>query len=196
MCGVLLGITLTPPLVAQRTVAPATSPAEETVIVLSPFEVSAETETGYSAATTLAGNRLNTELRDIGNAVTVVTSQFLRDIGATNNATLLQYTTNTEVGSIQGNFAGLGDGAQLNETARFRNPNANTRVRGLAAADNSRDYFLTDIPWDGFNVDRVDLQRGPNSIMFGQGSPAGLINTSTQGAAFRNAGEVDLRFAR
>jgi outer membrane receptor protein involved in Fe transport len=195
MCGVLLGITLTPPLVAQRTVAPATSTADaEAVIVLSPFEVSAETETGYSAATTLAGNRLNTELRDIGNAVTVVTSQFLRDIGATNNATLLQYTTNTEVGSIQGNFAGLGDGAQLNETARFRNPNANTRVRGLAAADNSRDYFLTDIPWDGFNVDRVDLQRGPNSIMFGQGSPAGLINTSTQGAAFRNAGEVDLRF--
>src|SRR5690606_7531025 len=86
------------------------------------------------------------------------------------------------------------DGAQLNETGRFANPNQNTRVRGLASADNARDYFLTDIPWDGYNVDRVDLQRGPNSIMFGQGSPAGLINTGTQTAGFKNSADVEFRF--
>ncbi len=76
--------------------APATAAAgqteEEDVLVLSPFEVSAESDTGYSTATTLAGNRLNTELRDIGNAVTVINSQFLKDIAATSNETLLQYT--------------------------------------------------------------------------------------------------------
>ena len=67
---------------AQQTPAPAatTPPEGEDIIVLSPFEVSAEEEQGYSAATTLAGNRLNTELRDIGNAVTVITGQFLKDI--------------------------------------------------------------------------------------------------------------------
>lgn len=185
------------PLAAQST-APATTPAaeqeQEEVIVLSPFEVTTEENEGYTAANTLAGNRLNTELRDIGNAVTVITPQFLKDIGATSNESLLQYTTGTEVGNIQGNFAGLGDGAQLNETDRFTRPNQNTRVRGLAAADNARDYFLTDIPWDGYNVDRVDLQRGPNSIMFGLGSPAGLINTTTQSANFKNSGEIDFRF--
>lgn len=171
-----------------------TSVPGEEVIVLSPFEVTTEETEGYSAATTLAGNRLNTELRDIGNAVQVVTSQFLRDIGAVNNETLLQYTTNTEVGSIYGNFAGVGDAAQLSETDKFKNPSQNTRVRGLTAADNTRDYFLTDIPWDSYNVDRVDLQRGPNSILFGQGSPAGIINSGTKTAAFANSGEFEFRF--
>ncbi|HEX9785485.1 MAG TPA: TonB-dependent receptor plug domain-containing protein, partial [Opitutaceae bacterium] len=165
---------------------------EEEAIVLSPFEVTTDENEGYSAATTFAGNRLNTELRDIGNAVTVVTGQFLADTAAVNNESLLQYTVGTEVGSVSGNFAGVGDGAQLND--RFLNPNQNTRVRGLTSADNTRDFFLTNIPWDGYNVDRVDLQRGPNSILFGQGSPAGIINTGTKTAAFNNSGEVEFRF--
>lgn len=163
---------------------------DEEVLVLSPFEVSAEADTGYVSATTLAGNRLNTELRDIGNAVTVINSQFLKDIAATSNETLLQYTVGTEIGNIRGNFAGTGDGSFLDESSRFVNPSQNTRVRGLAAADNTRDYFLSDIPWDGFNVDRVDLQRGPNSILFGQGSPAGIINVGLKQASYRNSNEV------
>ncbi len=176
---------------AQTAAQPAAqAQEEEDVLVLSPFEVSADEDTGYATATTLAGNRLNTELRDIGNAVTVINSQFLRDIAATDNSSLLQYTVGTEVGNVGGNFAGTGDGAFLDESSRFVNPNQNTRVRGLAEADNTRDYFLSDIPWDGFNVDRVDLQRGPNSILFGQGSPAGIINVGLKQASYRNANEV------
>ncbi|HVT73730.1 MAG TPA: TonB-dependent receptor plug domain-containing protein [Lacunisphaera sp.] len=166
---------------------------EEEVIVLTPFEVSSEATTGYQATSTLAGNRLATELRDVGNAVTVVTSQFLKDIGATDNKTLLQYTTNTEVGGFYGNFAGAGDSSHLDESSRFTNPNSNTRIRGLTSADNTRDYFLTDIPWEGYNIDGVDLQRGPNSILFGQGSPAGIINTRTKSAAFKDSNEVSVR---
>lgn len=177
-----------------QSVAESAEVDDEEVIELSPFEVSAEEEQGYAAATTLAGNRLNTELRDIGNAVTVVTQQFLQDVGAVDNETLLQYTVNTEVGNVQGNFTGTGDGALLDESGRFTNPNQNTRVRGLAAADNTRDYFLSNIPWDGYNVDRVDLQRGPNSILFGQGSPAGIINVGTKQAMFSNNNEVSFRF--
>ncbi len=117
----------------------------------------------------------------------------MQDIGATNNETLLQYTLGTEVGNIQGNFAGVGDGATLNESGRFKNPNQNTRVRGLTAADNTREYFQTDIPWDGYAVDRIDLQRGPNSILFGQGSPAGIINTGLRQASFKNGSEAEVR---
>lgn len=172
---------------------PVSSEQDEEVLVLSPFEVSADEVSGYTAATTLAGNRLNTELRDVGNAVTVVTSQFLKDIQATNNETLLQYTAGTEVGNVRGNFAGLGDGQVLDEATTFDRPNQNTRVRGLASADNTRDYFLTDIPWDAYNVDRVDLQRGPNSILFGLGSPAGLLNVGTKQAGFRDTNEIQIR---
>lgn len=179
---------------AAPSTAKPTTPPEEDVIILSPFEVSATNDNGYSAATTLAGNRLNTELRDIGNAVSVITGQFLKDIGATNNETLLQYTTGTEVGSVYGNFAGMGDGSFLDESTKFIQPNNTTRVRGLTAADNTRDYFMSDIPWDGFDVDGVDLQRGPNSILFGQGSPAGIINIRTKQASFRNSNEITARY--
>ncbi len=166
----------------------------EEVFELSPFEVTADKEGGYKAVDTLAGNRLNTELRDIGSAISVVTNQFLDDVGATDSKSLLQYTVGTEVGSIEGNYAGVGDGAQLGEADKFKNPSTNTRVRGLTAADNSRDYFISEIPWDGYNIDRVELQRGPNSILFGQGSPAGLINVGLQGASFGDEGKLEAKF--
>ena len=194
----IAGAVLTAGAYAQTAPAPAAAPAapatEEEIIVLSPFEVSATENTGYAAATTLAGNRLNTELRDIGSAVTVVTAEFLKDVGATDNRTLLQYTASSEVGGSFGNFAGTGDGPKLDEAGRLMTPNTNTRVRGLAAADNTRDFFMTDIPWEGYSVDGVDLQRGANSILFGMGSPAGIINTRTKMAMFRNANEISLRY--
>ncbi|HVZ66588.1 MAG TPA: TonB-dependent receptor plug domain-containing protein [Lacunisphaera sp.] len=169
---------------------PALTPPKDEIITLTPFEVTASNQESYTAATTLAGNRLNTELRDVGSAVTVITKEFLKDVGATNNNSLLQYTTGTEVGGVYGNFAGTGDAAALSEPDR---PSQNTRVRGLAVADNTRDFFRSQIPWDSYNIDRIDLQRGPNAILFGEGSPAGIINAGTKGALFKDSGEIELR---
>lgn len=172
--------------------APADQPQK--VVKLSPFYVSASEDTGYMGTATLAGTRIKTDLRDVGSAISVVTAQFLKDTGATDNQDLLVYTTNTEVGGIAGNFAGTGNGQTLDETSLLRNPQTNTRIRGLAAADNTRDYFLTDIPWDSYNVERVDMQRGPNGILFGLGSPAGIINTTTKEASFKDQTTVQARF--
>lgn len=177
----------------QPTPAPSAAPDEE-VIELSPFAVTSSEDRGsYQAGATLAGSRIRTELRDVGSAISVVTSQFLQDTGAKNNETLLQYTVGTEVGGIGGNFAGLGDTQTLDDTAARLAPNANTRVRGLGAADNTRDFFLTDIAWDSFNTGRVDIQRGPNAILFGIGKPAGIINASLNEAAFKRSGSAELR---
>lgn len=177
----------------KSTPATATSTEIEDTIILTPFEVSSSKDVGYSASTTLAGNRLNTELRDVGNSISVVTEQFMKDVGATDNKTLLQYTAGTEVGSIQGNFTGGQIGQKADESGTFASPNQNTRVRGLTSADNTRDFFMSDIPWDGYNIERVDLSRGPNSIIYGQGSPGGIINNSTKQAKFKNSGETTQR---
>ncbi|OIR03992.1 catecholate siderophore receptor Fiu precursor [mine drainage metagenome] len=171
--------------------ASTSSAKDDDVILLTPFEVNASrSDTGYTATHTLAGNRLNTDLRDIGSSVTVYTSQLFKDIGATNNTSLLQYTVSSEVGGVYGNFAGTGDSAALSEPDR---PSQTTRIRGLAAADNTRDFFHSEIPWDSYNIDRVDLQRGPNAILFGEGSPAGIINADTKQAMFKNSGEVEMK---
>ena len=100
---------------SAQTAAPAPESqqaTEEEVIVLSPFEVTASESSGYAATTTLAGSRINTQLKDVGSAISVVTSEFLKDTGATDSKTLLQYTTNTEVASIQGNFTSAGSSNQ------------------------------------------------------------------------------------
>lgn len=180
-----------------QTTAPTTgpAPAEETeeTLVLSPFVVEAEEDEGYVAKNTLAGTRLRTELRDVGSAVSVVTKQFLQDTGARNTQDLLVYTTNTEVGGISGNFVGAGTGAIIDAQAQRASPQTNTRVRGLSNADNTRDFFLTDIPWDSYIVGRVDMQRGPNAILFGIGSPAGIVNSSINTATYKNEGNIELR---
>ena len=72
-------------------------PADEQVVKLSPFEVTASKDVGYQATETLAGTRIRTNLADIGASISVITPEILHDIGATDNASLLQYTTNTEV---------------------------------------------------------------------------------------------------
>ena len=196
------------PLLAQTVPAPSTAgappaksemkPSEATkleeVVVLTPFEVTATKDNGYQATETLAGTRIRTDLKDVAGALSVYTKDFLNDIGATDAGTLLQFTTNAEVAGTRGTYAGLGNGTSVNETATLRAPGGTSnRVRGLAAADSTRDFFVTDIPWDSFNVDRVDIQRGPNSILFGLGSPAGIQNTTTRNAEFRDKNEVVFR---
>lgn len=159
---------------------------------LSPFTVTDEGSKGYQATSTLAGTRLRTDLRDVSSAVSIVTQQFLRDTGATKNEDLLVYTPSTEVGGLRGNYTGTGNGAVLRND-NLVSPNTNNRVRGLSAADTTRDYFLTDIPWDAYNIDHVELQRGPNAILFGLGKPGGVINGSQNQAGFKNLGSVEFR---
>lgn len=195
----LMLLAAAPKLMAQATPqapVPATDAAEET-ITLDPFSVTASEENGgYAVKDTLAGTRIRTELKDVASSLSVINAQFLQDTGAKNTSDLLVYTTNTEVGGVYGNFSGAGGSQSYSENATLLRPSNNTRVRGLDAADNTRDYFLSDIPWDGYNVDRVDMQRGPNSILFGVGSPAGIINTSINGATYKTGGKFENRIGQ
>ncbi|MBE7537808.1 MAG: TonB-dependent receptor plug domain-containing protein [Opitutaceae bacterium] len=212
-CGLLLVVALSP--LAAQTVpaAPSKLPRtrnvpkqdelvvrsetenllDETPLVLSPFSVQGDAVVGYQAKTTLASTRLRTKVDDVGTALQIVTAQFLKDTGATDNQSLLSYTTGTEVGGFAGNFDGNVRGATILENSLSR-PDLNTRIRGLSRADNTREFESTDIKWDSYNISSVEIQRGANTILFGLGSPSGLINASLKQAEFRNAGEVSIRF--
>ena len=171
--------------------APADAATDDSgLVTLSPFEVTAVKDTGYQATQTLAGTRIRTDLKDVASAIQVITKDYMSDIGATDNSTLLQYTTNAEVSGSRGSYAGTGYGTTLNSVTSIT---GTQRVRGLTSADQTRDFFATNIPWDSYNTDRVDIQRGPNAILFGLGSPAGIINSATHDAEFRDKGSAELR---
>ncbi|MDA0349613.1 MAG: hypothetical protein O3C20_19655 [Verrucomicrobia bacterium] len=153
---------------------------EEDVFELSPFSVEASEDDGYMATTTLAGSRVRSSIRDIGASLAIVTQEFLEDVGATSGESLLANIGNVEVGGSLGNFANSNGGTSTSETRE--NPQRAQRVRGLDSAITTRNYFQTDIPFDAYNTTRVTVNRGPNSILFGLGSPGGVIDNTTNSA--------------
>jgi outer membrane receptor protein involved in Fe transport len=167
------------PLFAQQAAQPPSpnrNDQKEEVVELTPFTVSSAKNEGYAATSSLAGTRLNTPLKDVASAIQVVTPQFMADTGVTNITQLLVYTTNTESSGLGGNYLAGSDADSINRA--LSQPQRATRVRGLAEADLTRDFFLTDIGLDSYNIENVDIQRGPNSILFGLGSPAGIVNSN------------------
>lgn len=162
--------------------------AEEEVYVLTPFEVSSADSDGYTATSTLAGTRMRMRLDDVGSSVSVFTEQLMEDLSAVDNETLLAYGLGTEVGGARGNF--INPNSEGLENSNLVDPQSNNRIRGLTNADTTRNFFKSDVPWDGYNTYRIDVQRGANSILFGLGSPAGIINNSTDTAGFYNDNRV------
>jgi outer membrane receptor for ferric coprogen and ferric-rhodotorulic acid len=72
----LIALLGAPAAIAQTTTAPRPE-----AIVLTPFEVSSASDNGYAATETLAGTRLRTNLRDIGASLSILTPEFMRDLG-------------------------------------------------------------------------------------------------------------------
>lgn len=197
-------------LAQQAAPAPAVAPsaAEDEAIVLSPFVVDASQDKGYFAQNTLAGSRLNTNISDLGASISVVTKQQMEDTASVDINDVFRYEINTE-GSSTYTPAGAnnlsmrndgvrdyGAGATLgNGLATFTNANAN-RVRGLGAPTTAINYYpaIGSIPMDSYNVQSLEISRGPNSMLFGLGSPAGIVNQSTAQAALnRNTFNVTTR---
>lgn len=162
------------------------------IFTLNPFSVDEADSVGYLARSSLAGTRLKAPLRDIAATISVVTEEFLNDTGSTDLQDLLVYTANTEVLGIGGNFANPNTSIVVGavQDSQFRQPNTNTRVRGLAAADLTREYNATSISMDSYNTSRVVINRGANAILFGLGSPAGIINNQIHTPVFEDHGEV------
>jgi hypothetical protein len=180
------------PVPDERRNATATTSA---AVTLSPFLVQEDGDQGYYASQTLAGGRLRQDIKDLGSSIQVITREFMDDLGVTGVEELFQYTTSTEVGGILGNFTGATDnsGGDTSTGDARRDPDGTTRVRGLSAPDRARNFFKTDIPFDAYNTDRVDINRGANSFLFGLGSPAGLTNTGMVKARFRDTNEISTR---
>ncbi|MCB1124036.1 MAG: hypothetical protein KJT03_20960, partial [Verrucomicrobiae bacterium] len=95
-----------------------------------------------------------------------------------------------EVGGARGNF--FNPNTEGLENDNLIDPQSNNRIRGLTNADSTRNFFKSDVPWDSYNTYRIDVQRGPNSILFGLGSPAGIINNTTRTAVWDDENRLQL----
>lgn len=169
---------------------------------MSPFEIqTSKNDIGYFASNTLAGSRLNSKIEDLAAPITVVTKQQLEDTNSHDLNDVFLYEANTE-GSlnytkIQIDRSGLKDnigGTATNGIGANNSTTAN-RIRGLVAADLTWNYYpaINRVRGDAYNADSLEISRGPNSILAGLGSPAGILNQSIgTGRINSNSNEVDL----
>ncbi len=168
---------------------------DDEVFQLSPFTVDGSGEMGYTATSTLAGTRINTKLSDLANSITVVTKELMEDLQVTEATTMLPFVGNLETAGADGTFGGVGTGGETIEYRGInRNPDNRNRVRGLARADSTRNYVPTNIKFDSYNTERVTVNRGPNSTLFGLGSPGGIVDNTTISPRMANRNKVQFTY--
>ena len=160
---------------AKSTAASATSDNGEKVVELSPFEVSGGSDKGYFASNTMSGTRLNSKIEDLAASITVITKQQLMDTAAVDINDIFLYEANTEgIGQFSDP---TNDGRGIYDNVAG-NPQTANRVRGLGAANIAVGGFAANslLPIDSYNIDAVEISRGPNSNIFGMGDPSGTVN--------------------
>lgn len=153
----------------------ARAAAGDEVVELSPFQVVADT-TGYLASNTMSGTRLNARIEDLGAAITVITKQQLIDTAALDINDVFQTEIGTE-GAYQFTDQSVDFQGRVIDNVQD-SPQTSNRVRGLSSANISVDGFTATsrIPFDAYNLDSIELSRGPNSTLNGLGNAGGTVN--------------------
>jgi outer membrane receptor protein involved in Fe transport len=124
---------------------------------------------------------MNSSLFQTPAPISVLTKEFLDDIGAENTQDILKVAMSsvTERADSSGT---------LQEAFDTR-----ANIRGFVESTITRDYLPNMVQSRGilasdlFNVDRADLSRGPNSVLYGAGRPGGAINTSSKRAVLNGS---------
>ena len=138
--------------------------AEEAATEVSGVIVTAARDKDYQADRSLAATRTDTPLRDVPQSVSVITDRLIKDQAMQGMADLVRY--------VPGATMGLGEGHRDAPTLRGAASTADFFVDGV------RDdvQYIRDL----YNVERVEVLKGPNAMIFGRGGGGGVINRVTK----------------
>lgn len=157
-------------------------PGEATVIS-APITLSAVTVTGervspYQGKETRSLTKTETPLRDIPQSVTVLTRAAIADQAMLSLADATRYVPGVTMGQGEGN----------RDQPYFRGNNGN----GDLYVDGVRDdvEYLRDL----YNVERVEIPKGSNALIFGRGAGGGLINRVSKQATWIQGRELTLQY--
>lgn len=163
-----------PAAVAQT--APATSQQS-----LPEVQVQGQRDAGFKQDSTSTGTRTETQLRDIPQFINIVPQEVIRSQGINTMADALR--------NVPGITMSAPEGGTQNQQ--------NFWIRGFPAGgdiflDSTRD--LGEYNRDLFNVDSVEVLKGPSSLMFGRGSAGGVINEVSKSPFLGSRKEIGLTY--
>ncbi|MCC5807193.1 MAG: TonB-dependent receptor [Opitutales bacterium] len=135
---------------------------DDDVYVLDPFTVSGGEVRGYQVRNTLSATRFNAIIREVPLTITSLTREFLEDTYSLTLEDSVRFT------------AGVTQGASstAEETGGFY-------IRGLRTLRSKRNGINQLYSQDMTNVERVEVVKGPMSLLYGQVEPGGIVNYLT-----------------
>ncbi|MFM9080333.1 MAG: TonB-dependent receptor plug domain-containing protein, partial [Opitutaceae bacterium] len=155
--------------VAPTTPAAAPAPRAEDAVQLTPFTVNTDRDTGFAAASALAGGRLATDLRDTPAAYSVINREFIEALNLTDLMDAQNWSPGATFQSDIGTF-------------NFTTFTVRYTSRGVGAGQQLRNFFPVNGDNDSYALERYDFGRGANSILFGNGSLGGVSSSTTKQA--------------
>ena len=163
-----VALTVAAPLAAQQTDSTRADSTARDTITLRPVVISARAADRRFPAYTSSATKTERALRDVPQAVTVLSRDLIADQAMQSMADLVRY--------VPGVSMGQGEGHRDAPTIRGNSSTADFFVDGVR--DDAQ--YLRDL----YNVERVEALRGSNAMMFGRGGGGGVINRVTKTALF------------
>ncbi|MGF1567348.1 MAG: TonB-dependent siderophore receptor [Nodosilinea sp.] len=135
------------------------SSGEEAIQVV----VTGEQDEGYNPSDATTATRTNTPLRDIPQSIQVIPRQVIEDQAVTN---ISDATRNVSGVTVRGGFGGQND---------------NYNIRGFDNFDRLRNgFFAPSSDINPSNIERIEVLKGPASVLYGALEPGGVINFITR----------------
>lgn len=140
------------------------------------IEVTAAPLPQYQSKRTRSASKTDTALVDLPQSISVITSDTLRDQNMLSVADVVRYVPGVGIAQGEGN----------RDTPVFRG-NSSTSDLFVDGMRDDVQYFR-----DFYNVDQVEVLRGPNAMIFGRGGSGGVFNRVTKAADWDEHRDVSL----
>lgn len=166
LAAATLGAALPAYLAAQINPPPSGNdqPPRREMIVLPTFQVSTSQDVGYRAGNSVSATRIDTPIKDLPFTISAFTDQFITDTGALDLQDILRFAPGVT----------SGDKSFVAGNNRFS-------IRGFDGdVPPQRNGFTGNRNVDSANVERVEVIKGPASLLYGQIIPGGTINYITK----------------
>lgn len=141
-------------------VAVPSASSEPAVTTLPAIQVTASNTNRYAAVSTSTATKTNTLLRDVPQAISVITNELIKDQSVRSIGDAVRYVPGVGISQGEGNRDAL----------VFRG----NRSTGDFFTDGIRDdveYYR-----DLYNIERVEVLKGANGMIFGRGGSGGVVN--------------------
>ena len=175
LAAALAGIAFAPGIILAQTAAKPETTLPE-VSVKAPEERSDGPVDGYRAQRSATFTKTDTPLKDVPASVSVVPADLMRDQAMQSMGDVFRY--------VPGTLAHQGEGNRDQIIIRGNSTTTDFFVNGVR--DDAQIFR------DLYNLERVEILKGPGGMAFGRGGAGGVVNLVTKKPAFDRIGEASV----